>query len=149
MKATFGGRNALIAIAAIALATGVVLGTGAFLNEIEEDQDVVGVTVELEEPLEDWSLGVNFQMEVNVSNDLSNANYRVHLNLTASCPTGGVATLSGGHMATTGDACSPASQETNAVTLAPGDWQVFVITVKYTGAIGEYEWTITAHEGNP
>ncbi len=144
MKTIFGIRKTLIAIAAIALVTGVVFGSGVFLNEIDETQTVGVVDIALEEELLIWSLGQAFTMVVNVSNP-TNALYSVHLNLTADCQTNGVATLTGSQMATTGDACQPSSQETVTKNIAAGDFKLFSFFVTYTGATGDYDWTIEAH----
>ncbi len=144
MKTISGIRKTFIAIAAMALATGVVFASGVILNSLQVGQTVGVVDIALEDPLLVWSLGQAFTMVVNVSNP-TNAVYSVHLNLTAGCPTSGIATLTGGQMVTTGDACAPSSQETVTRNIAAGGFQLFSFFVTYTGATGNYVWTIEAH----
>ncbi len=141
MKTRYGAR-ALVAIAAVLLATGIVIATGVFLGMLEVTQTVLTVEIKTDpETLPTWSLGQPFSFDVNVSNPTAFDFDKVHLNMTAECPPNGVATLSGD---ATGDACG-AFLETSDKAIAAGDWAIWSFQVTYTGATGDYDWTFKAH----
>ncbi len=141
MKTRYGVK-ALVAIAIVLLATGMVIATGVFLNVLEATQTVLTVDIETDpDPLPTWSLEQSFSFDVNVSNPTAFDFDNVHLNLTADCPTNGVATLSGD---AAGDACG-AFLETSDEQILAGEWFIWSFQVTYSDAIGTYTWTFEAH----
>ena len=132
---------------ALVLAAAVVSAVGTIFTSITRTQTVIsGVSLSTNPatfPNVVFGVPFLFSVETTNSNPAGSPPITFHLSLRATCPSGGIAGLSGQG---SGNACST-TIETGSFVANPGSTVLSDFSVTYTGALGTYTWTIEAHSG--
>jgi len=117
----------------------VLSGTGAmFLTAEAHGRPRITMTTN-PAPFPSVVLGVTFDFDVIVRNHID-SKVHVFLTISAECPDGGTAAVSGD---ASGDACDE-TIETLPKAIKADRSKTWEFTVVYSGSIGSYEWTINA-----